>query len=58
MTDHVLERAKAYAALVGLIVTYLLGSIAAGSKLHTVLVVVGGLATVVATYKVPNKPAE
>lgn len=56
MTDHILTRAKAYAALVGLVVTYLLGSIPADSKAHAILVVIGGLATVVATYTVPNKP--
>ncbi len=58
MTDHILTRAKAYAALVGLVVTYLLGSIPADSKLHTILVLVGGLATVVATYTIPNKPQD
>lgn len=56
MTDHILTRAKAYAALVGLIVTYLLGQIPADSKVHAALVVIGGLATVVSTYTVPNKP--
>ena len=55
MTDHILTRAKAYAALVGLVVTYLLGSIPADSRLHEILVIVGGIATVVATYAVPNK---
>jgi hypothetical protein len=55
MTDHILTRAKAYAALLGLVVTYLLGSIPADTRLHQILVLVGGLATVVATYSVPNK---
>jgi hypothetical protein len=57
MTEHVLTKAKAYATLVGLVVTYLLGTIPAGTTLHTALVILGGLATVVATYAVPNKPA-
>lgn len=55
MTDHILTRAKAYAVLVGLVVTFLLGQIPAGTQLHQVLVVVGGLATVIGTYAVPNK---
>jgi hypothetical protein len=56
MSDHILERAKAYAVLVGLIVTAVLGSVPADSKVHAFLVALGGLATVVATYTVPNKP--
>lgn len=56
MTDHILARAKAYATLVGLVVTYLLSTIPATGTLHDALVVLGGLATVVTTYAVPNKP--
>lgn len=56
MTDHILTRAKAYAALVGTIVTVLLGALPVDSKVHQVLVVLGALATAVATYTVPNKP--
>lgn len=56
MTDHILTRAKAYAALVGTIVTVLLGALPVDGKLHQVLVVVGAIATAVATYAVPNKP--
>lgn len=55
MTDHVLTRAKAYAALVGTIVTVLLGAIPADSQVHAALVILGALATAVATYSVPNK---
>lgn len=55
MTDHFLTRAKAYAVLVGLVVTYLLGQIPADTRAHQILVLVGGLATVVATYALPNK---
>jgi uncharacterized alpha-E superfamily protein len=56
VTDHVLERAKAYAALVGAVVTVLLGQVPASSQYHAVLVTVGAVATAVATYKIPNKP--
>lgn len=56
MTDHILTRAKAYAALVGTIVTVLLGALPVDGKLHQVLVVVAAIATAVATYAVPNKP--
>jgi hypothetical protein len=55
VTDHILSRAKAYATLVGLLVTLVLGSIPADTRLHEILVFVGGLTTVFATYKVPNK---
>lgn len=56
MTDHILTRAKAYAALVGTIVTVLLGAVPVDGKLHDVLVLVAALATAVATYAIPNKP--
>lgn len=56
MTDHILTRAKAYAALVGTIVTVLLGALPVDGKPHQALVVVAAIATAVATYAVPNKP--
>lgn len=56
MTDHIQQKAKAYAVLVGLVVTYLLGSIPADTKVHQVLVIVGGIATVIATHQITNKP--
>jgi hypothetical protein len=56
MTDHILEQAKAYAALVGTIVTVLLGAVPVDSQYHALLVTVGAIATAVATYAVPNKP--
>ena len=56
MSDHFLTRAKAYAALVGAIVTLVLGSVPADSKVHAILVTVGVVATAVATVSIPNKP--
>lgn len=56
MSDHFLTRAKAYAALVGAVVTLVLSVIPADSNVHVILVTVGVVATAVATYSVPNKP--
>lgn len=55
MTDHFLTRAKAYAVLVGLLVTLVVGEIDVSTRLHQWLVLLGGLATIVATYQIPNK---
>lgn len=49
--------AKAYAALIGSIVTALLGIFTADSVAGQVLTVVSAIATAVATYQVPNVPA-
>jgi hypothetical protein len=58
MTDHILTRAKAYAALVGGIVTAILTLVPADSEVHAVLVVVGVIAAGVITYAAPaNKAA-
>lgn len=58
MGNHVLKNAKAYAALVGSVATALLGVYAADTKVGQVLTVVSIVATAVATWRVPNKPAE
>jgi hypothetical protein len=47
---------KAYAALVGSICTALLGVYAADSQVGKILTVVSVIATVVATWAVPNVP--
>jgi hypothetical protein len=57
MTDHILERAKAYAAIVGGIVASVLALVPADSQVHAILVVVGVIAAGVITYAAPkNKP--
>lgn len=56
MSDHFLTRAKAYAALVGTIVTLLLAQVPANSQVHAILLTVGVVATAVATFQIPNKP--
>jgi uncharacterized membrane protein YuzA (DUF378 family) len=54
VSDHILARAKAYAALVGAVVTALLGTLPPHTQLWTVLTGVAAVATAVATYKIPN----
>ena len=58
MTDHILARAKAYAALVGAIVTAILGTVPPHTTAWTVLTAVAAIATAVATYVVPNAPSD
>lgn len=53
--DHLARNAKAYAALVGSIVTAVLGLVPADSQWHAVLIVVGIIATAIATQRVPNR---
>lgn len=50
--------AKSYAALVGAIVTALLGVFTADTTIGKILTVVAVIATAVATYQMPNTPAE
>lgn len=57
MTDHILASAKAYAALVGAIVTAILGTVPPHTTTWTVLTIVAAVATAVATYAVPNTPS-
>lgn len=56
MPAHFAQNAKAYAALVGSIVTVLLGVVPVSSQWHAVLVALGVVATAVATWRVPNSP--
>jgi EamA domain-containing membrane protein RarD len=56
MTDHVLERAKAYVALVGAVATALLGIYGPDTQLGQWATVAVALATAFGAYKVPNKP--
>lgn len=51
------EAAKAYVALAGAIATALLGVYAADTEVGKVLTVISVIATAVATWAVPNKPA-
>lgn len=56
--SHLAKNAKAYAALVGSLVTVLLTVAPVDGNLHAALVVLGILATAVSTWRVPNAPAE
>jgi hypothetical protein len=58
MTDHILTRAKAYAALVGSVVTALLGVYTADTQVGKVLTVLAVIATAITTYAAPNKDAD
>lgn len=58
MTDHILTRAKAYAALVGAVLTAVLGTVPPHTQLWTVLTVASAILTAVATYAVPNAPVD
>lgn len=51
---HILENAKAYAALVGTVATALLGVYAADTQVGKVLTIVGVVATAFATWRIPN----
>jgi len=56
MTDHILASLKAYCALVGAVVTAILGTVPPHTTAWTILTVVAAVATAVATYVVPNTP--
>lgn len=51
MTDHILASAKAYAALIGAVLTALIGA----TDVPSWVPVVAAVCTAVATYAVPNK---
>lgn len=51
-----LTAAKAYAALVGAVVTALLGTVPPHTTLWTVLTFAAAVCTAVATFSIPNKP--
>lgn len=57
MTDHFLTRAKAYAALLGSVLTAVLGTVPPHTRLWTALTLAAAVATGVATYAVPNAKA-
>lgn len=54
--DHILTRAKAYAALVGSVLTVLATTLPSDPATQKWLGVALALCTAVATYAVPNKP--
>lgn len=55
MSQHFLENAKAYAALIGAVCTGLLGIYAHDSAVGQVLTVLSIIATAVVTWRVPNR---
>lgn len=57
MSEHFLTSAKAYAALLGAIVTGLLGTVAPASQTWQILTYVAAVLTAVVTFVVPNAPA-
>lgn len=57
MTDHILATAKAYAALIGAIITAILGTVPPHTAAWTILTVVAAVLTALATYVVPNQAA-
>lgn len=52
-----METAKAWVALVGLIVTALLGTVAPDDDLYKWLAALAAACTAVAVWRVPNRPA-
>lgn len=57
MTDHIMTRAKAYAALIGSILTVLATTLPDDPTTQKWLGVALALCTAVATFAVPNRPA-
>ena len=53
MNDHIIANAKAYAALLGAMVTAILPMVPMDTTLHVVLVTVSVLATAIVTWKIP-----
>lgn len=51
MTDHILKAAKAYCALIGAVLTALIGA----TDVPSWVPVIAAVCTAVATYAVPNK---
>lgn len=56
MRANLLANAKAYASLVGAIVTAVLGTVPPHSTAFTVLTIASAIATAVITWRVPNTP--
>lgn len=54
MNQHLLDNAKAYAALVGSIITAVLGTVPPHTTLFIVLTALSAVATAVATWRIPN----
>lgn len=54
--NHFLASAKAYAALVGSIVTGLLATVPPHTTVFTVLTFIAAVATGLVTFRIPNKP--
>ena len=56
MTDHILTRAKAYAALIGSVLAVVATQLPVGSQEQRWAGVALAILTAVATFKVENKP--
>lgn len=54
MTDHILAAAKAYTALIGAVITAILGTVPPDTTLWQVLTITVAVCTAIATYAVPN----
>lgn len=54
----ILATAKAWAALVGAIITALVGTLTPEDPGYRVLTIVLAVVTAIATYRIPNRPAE
>lgn len=57
LTEHLLTKAKAYVALVGVVATALLGVYGPDDGIYQWLTVIVAVATAVGTYAVPNAEA-
>lgn len=58
MTDQILVTAKAWAALVGAILTALVGTLTPDDAGYRVLTIVLAVVTAIATYAIPNRDVE
>lgn len=56
MTDHILTRAKAYAALVGSVLAVVATQLPVGSQAARWSGIALAIVTAVATFQIPNKP--
>jgi anaerobic C4-dicarboxylate transporter len=54
MNSHVLQSAKAYAALIGAVLTALVGTLTPDDPAYRVLTIVLAVVTALAVYRVPN----
>ena len=55
--DKILATAKMWAALVGAVLTAVLGTVPPHTEVWTILTAVAAICTAVVTYAVPNAPA-